>query len=260
MTETKTLTSKLRHLFLETFKLNCELDENEVTPEELSTINEISSDEIIDNLKELLTSLLLYKKATLHCEQVDLIKKSEQLEKMLQKTEAEVRNHIRTEHELKLHIESIQNHSEELETNISKLSSELKDLQDQLKTIKKPKETSEKDEIIKKLQKEIKSFKVFAGKIAVKALVTEKSKDKFEEVKQKIGEKGVELHKVQKIVGKAKIFRDRNRASRKSAHYSEGKVKGFDVSVSFTGLENNHCRSTSDNVRPKSANKRAPSR
>ncbi|MEW3935601.1 hypothetical protein, partial [Pseudomonas aeruginosa] len=48
-------------------------------------------------------------------EKGELKQRSEQFETMLQKAEAEVRNHIRIEHQLKLHIENHQNRIEELE-------------------------------------------------------------------------------------------------------------------------------------------------
>ena len=259
MTDLTNITSKLRVLFLESFMYNCKLEESDITEEEILTINEISADEIIDNLNDLVSSLLSYKKQTLSSEKVEILKKSEQLEKMLQKIEAEVRNHIRTEHELKLHIENIQNHSEELELNNSKLSSEVKQLQDQLKSGRKRGE-SDKEEAVKRLQKEMIEIKSIAGKIGLDGMNKKKSRDKFEEVKQRIGERGIELHKVQKGVCKAKVVRDRNKVSRKSAHFQEVKVKGSDATMGNLSFENKHVRSTSDNVRPRSAIKRPPSR
>ena len=105
----------LQQLFKYAFTTNCSLDEESVTSEEAKTLEELDSSEILENFKDVVLNLLKFKREYMDSEKGELKQRSEQFETMLQKAEAEVRNHIRIEHQLKLHIENHQNRIEELE-------------------------------------------------------------------------------------------------------------------------------------------------
>ena len=105
----------LKQLFRQAFVMNCSLDEESVTEEEAKDLKELSASEVLENLKGLVIELLKFKKDFKNSDTVELAQKSEKFEAMLQKLEAEVRNHIRIENQLKLHIENHQHRIDELE-------------------------------------------------------------------------------------------------------------------------------------------------
>lgn len=115
----------LQELFRYAYMLNCELVEEELSPEELETLNDLDTAEVLENFKDLVTDLLEYKRSSLKTEKSDLIQQNEQFEGMLQKLEAEVRNHIRIEQQLKLHLESSQAKLEEAEKTQASLKEQL---------------------------------------------------------------------------------------------------------------------------------------
>ena len=105
----------LFEIFRNAFVTNCHLDEASVTGEELETLDELSIEEVLENFNDLITDLLNFKREYKSTDQAELFQRSQKFESQLQKFEADVRNHISVEHQLKLHIESIQNKLEELE-------------------------------------------------------------------------------------------------------------------------------------------------
>ncbi|CAG9322199.1 unnamed protein product [Blepharisma stoltei] len=121
------LPKSLHEFFCYVFTSNCHIDEASVTSEEMRTLEELDSLEVLENLKEVVLELLRFKRDHKTSDNAELIQKSEQFETLLQKSEAEVRNHIRIEHQLKLHIESSQNRIDELEKLNSQLSKKLED-------------------------------------------------------------------------------------------------------------------------------------
>lgn len=84
--------------------------------------------------------------STIQKSEVSLPEPPKDYENMVQKLEAEVRNHIGVEQQLKLHIETMQSKIEELESKNTNLSDEIKKSQKLLK---------EKQEIIETQQKEL---------------------------------------------------------------------------------------------------------
>lgn len=273
MTDVNELTCHIRNLFLAVFSTNCALEGSEITQDEIETINEFDVFEILENLKEIINGLFSFKKECLTSEKAELVKRSEQFEKMLQKLEAEVRNHIRTEHELKLHIETNENHSEELKQQNTKQVFEIKELQDKLKYFKKaakPKDLTdkimkledlmrEKNEIIRKMEKDLGGLRTSFSKSDSDKHLGKKSKEKFEEMKQKIGEKVAGVQNLQGLLkDKVKVKRDRNQLNRKSANYVDGNPNKIAlIKLSQKLPEKKHNRSTSEHFRPKSAKRQA---
>ena len=83
---------------------------------------------------------------------------------MLQKLEADIRGHIRLEHEMKIHLDYLEGRVEELENTNLKVTSEkksltkkLKDLEEKLKTASEDAEKVEKRhrESVERLEREL---------------------------------------------------------------------------------------------------------
>ena len=105
----------LRTLFSYAFITNCSLDDESITTEESLTLKELETSEVLENFKDLVLNILKFKKESKLSTETELITRNNQFESGLQKLEAEVRNHIRIEHQLKLHIETSQQRINELE-------------------------------------------------------------------------------------------------------------------------------------------------
>lgn len=105
----------LTALFQHIYETNCELDGEEVTPEDRLTLTELSPLETLENLKDLTESLLGAKRQLKRTDKAELAERCDQFERLLQKLEGEVRTHIRVEQQLKLHAEATQARLEELQ-------------------------------------------------------------------------------------------------------------------------------------------------
>ena len=105
----------LQDLFKYAYVTNCTLEDEELTEEEKDTLEDLDSLEVLENFKDLVMDLLAFKREFRSSEKSELARRSEQFEGMLQKLESEVRNHIRVEQQLKLHLEAAQSRVEELE-------------------------------------------------------------------------------------------------------------------------------------------------
>ena len=118
-----------KDLFKENFISNCHLDDASVTIEELETLEELDHAEVLENFKDLLESLLTFKTNCKADSSGELATRCEQLEKMLQKQESEVRTHIRNEHQLKLHIDTTQQKFKELEDKYQEAQMTIKEME-----------------------------------------------------------------------------------------------------------------------------------
>jgi hypothetical protein len=105
----------VKDLFKTHFIANCHLDNASVTDEEIMTLEELDHLEVLENLKDLLESLVSFKRNMKESSSEELALRCEKLEKMLQKQEADVRKHISNEHQLKLLVEGLQQKNAELE-------------------------------------------------------------------------------------------------------------------------------------------------
>jgi DNA repair exonuclease SbcCD ATPase subunit len=283
MSTSKDLENRIRELFRHVFLANCLIEDSSMTKEEAETINQIDILDLAENLKEIVTELLEFKKEFATSDKAELVKRTEQFEIMLQKLEAEVRTHIRVEHQLKLHIETNQSHNDDLIAQNAKHLNDIKELQEKIKNFTRPKpekkdhkefiekiekleETlKKKDAVILKLETELKNFKSFADendKIIIKKS-RGKNGEEFEEIKQKFQEKAVGLQKLQKLIREksSKTTKERNRNLRKSINDSDIiRNKIADVKITSKIFGKSHMRSTSEQVRPKSVGIRPPSR
>lgn len=90
-------------------------------------------EEVLDNFKDLVKELLNFKRDYKSTDKAELAQRSVQFENLLQKLEAEVRNHISIEHQLKIIIENTQHKVDELEKFKSEAHLKLLDSDDRHK-------------------------------------------------------------------------------------------------------------------------------
>ena len=198
-------------LFRFAFITNCHLDEASVTGEELETLEELTTEEVFENFKDLINDLLNFKKDYKGSDKAELAQRSEQFENMLQKLEAEVRNHIRIEHQLKLHIESNQHKIEELERYKQETDEKLHQYEGKGKSdSRKVQSEQNKDKIVQKFEVECTKLKLLLEEkvkeceklkkeleIIKSAKYPEKNSASIETLKKKMEEKVGDFSKIQ---------------------------------------------------------------
>lgn len=111
----QTVETGLTALFQHVYTTNCELEGEEITSEDHLTLLELSPLETLENLKDLIESLLSSKRQLKRTDKAELAERCDQFERLLQKLEGEVRVHIRVEQQLKLHAEATQAKLDELQ-------------------------------------------------------------------------------------------------------------------------------------------------
>lgn len=263
-------------LFKSAFITNCELDGSSVTEEEQSTLEELDSEEVLENLKDLLNDLLAFKQKFKQSNEEEIVERSLQFEAMIQKLEGEVRNHIGVEHQLKLHVENTQAKVEELE-HLNEVN------QKKLKALETP-SNSKKEEYEKKIESLVKSGekkdkivqKLESENAKMKKIMEEKSSEiealkrnsvKPEILRKRLDDRNDETNKI-RIDNKQpfKVTRDMLRAAKKRAEtdvYRNSPAPYIpkdnkSISRGHKSTSKQHVRSISDN-RSYFA-KRAPSR
>lgn len=267
------VSSILRNLLRQVFVYNCQIENSQITPEEDKDIQDLPILEIIENLKELIYNLLQFKQQMANTEIDEVNKRSEQFEKMLQKSEAEVRNHIRTENQLKLVIENNQSQIEELEKQNLKSVKEVKKIHDRLKAMQRLKSDSmlvekiqqleenlkDKERIVGKLENEILSYKGNLARSDSDFMLVGKNNEKVEEAKFRVIEGFVGGNKIKKFVNEKPMRPLRDRNVRKSAAEND-LTRNIIYDKMLIKPEKIHFRSTSESIRPKSVGRRIPSR
>ena len=187
----------IRQLFTYAFITNCSLDEESITSTESKTLEELDQSEVLENLKDLVLSLLKFKSNFKSSDKLELVTRTEQFETLLQKHEAEIRNHIRIEHQLKLHIENSQHRIDELEKAHDLDKNYIEELEEKYskKGLKNSEfnkgKKSELEEKIKSLletieKKEKNTQKVEYENMKLRTLLEEKARE-FELVKKELG-------------------------------------------------------------------------
>ena len=106
---------KIHELFKDCFIQNCTLDEDEVNETELETLDGLEPEEVYENLKELLTTLIQFKKSIKNSEVKELTQRLLIFEKMIQKLESDIRSHISVQHQMRLDMETYELKIEELQ-------------------------------------------------------------------------------------------------------------------------------------------------
>jgi hypothetical protein len=113
------MTEEVFHQISDTFKhyfiQNCQLDEDEVNELELETLNNLEPEEVHENLKELLSSLVNFKKTVKNTDVKELTQRLIVFEKMIQKLESDIRSHISIQHQMRLDMEAYEFKIEELQ-------------------------------------------------------------------------------------------------------------------------------------------------
>jgi len=196
----------LKDLFTYSFIANCTLDDESMTSEESKTLEELNPAEILENFKDLILNLLRFKKEYKSSDKAELAQRNEQFESLLQKLEAEVRNHIRVEHQLKLHIESNQNKIEDLERFKTEAQEKLSLYEDGKNT-----GGSKGEKNVQKVEAECLKLKLLLEdkvleceklkkELENKGKKQEKSSSSIDYLKKRMEEKVSELSKIQKIM------------------------------------------------------------
>lgn len=265
MSETAQFEKLLKDFFTEIFYEKCVIEDSSVTSEEQESINSLTFIEVLDNLKNMFMELMNFKKSFLTQDKFEILKTNEKFEAMLQKLEAEVRNHIRVEHQLKLHIENNQNHSEELENMNQKLIAQIKELADKGKAVGKVEVKGVMERIMKLeavvAKKDLQIAKLETENLKLRKMLDGKENGKKGDVdglKQKCEENVYELYKLEQVLKEKAVrgvMRERNRNCRKSnveTEISQCKVKDINR-ASAKNLGKAHARSSSEQVRPASA-------
>ena len=106
---------KIHDTFKEYFIQNCNLDEDEINEVELETLQSLEPEEVHENLKELLDSLLTFKKTVKNSDVKELTQRLLVFEKMIQKLESDIRSHISIQHQMRLDMEAYEFKIEELQ-------------------------------------------------------------------------------------------------------------------------------------------------
>ena len=279
MSGRKEFEKKIKELLREIFIEKCHVDEASMTEEEEDSIRLLDGNEAIENLRDIFKELIAFKREYVRLDKAELIKRSEQFEGMLQKLEAEVRNHISVEHQLKLHIENNQSQTEELEIQNHKYTAQIRELNEKIKNLakgsierKESKDSIEKigklESIVVKKDATIRTLEAEIIKLKKQSEQGTKENNKskgeikngkgkneeLEEIKQKFEEKAVDLLKIEQILREKstpKPMKERNRSLRKSINDNEvGKHKIGESKYNVKINSRSHSRSTSDQVRP----------
>lgn len=287
----------LLEIFKEAFVTNCHIDDSSVTSEELSTLEDLDKQEILENLQELLSKLLKCKQEFKESDRAELADRTGQFESIIQKLEGDIRSHISIEHQLKLHLENTQGKVDEIEKSYKNALETIKmlgckankenhreDSKENLKRDYENKLNKLKEDSKRKDQRMLK----LAGELTkMKTLYTEqsteieklKTKPKHENktlrdlscLKRKLGEKSAELGKMQQQIreriteSSQKVSKNR-RSNRKSlADQEVTKIfmtkdpsKNEQVPFKNRPATRAHCRSSSEYS--KISTIRAPSR
>lgn len=277
------LENAVTSLFRQSFITNCHLDEASITGEELDTLDELSIEEVMENFNDLLNELLNFKRDYKASDKAELVQRSEQFENMLQKLEAEVRNHISIEHQLKLHIETGQNKTEELEKFRSEAEAKISAYEKKFEKNKNGKRDEKKDMALLKFEVECSKLKSLLEekakeceklkKVIEKLKRPEAGSSSIEFLKKRLEEKASELGKIQQIMKEkadksgVKYFERKHKRSHEDGHRNtpspfrprkETDATTWTDSRPSTAKRvpsRSHVRSNSDQVRPFSTKK-----
>lgn len=263
MSENQNFEKLLKDFFSEIFYEKCVIEDSSVTSEEQDSINSLTFIEVLENLKNLFMELMNFKKSFLTQDKFEILKTNEKFEAMLQKLEAEVRNHIRVEHQLKLHIENNQSHSEELEAINQKLIAQIKELgEGKGKGVGKVEVKGVMERIVRLEgivgKKDTQIAKLEADNLRLRRMLDGKENGKRGDVegfKQKCEENFSDLFKLEQVLKEKStrgVMRERNRSNRKSNVETEiSQIRAKEVNkASAKSLSKVHSRSTSEQVRP----------
>lgn len=95
-------------------------------PPELSQVLRLDPVEALVQIRSTVTDLLRFKRSVILTREYEGMKTAQQYESALQKLESEVRNHIKVEQQLKIHIENVHGRIEEAERDNERLKREFR--------------------------------------------------------------------------------------------------------------------------------------
>ena len=221
-------------------------------------MEELDALEILENFKDVIVDLLNFKKDCKSADIAELAQRNEQFENMLQKLEAEVRTHVRIEHQLKLHIETTQAKQEETQKKYKRAKLKIKELEathnKHLDLEHKLKRTEAK------LAKKCREVDTLKSQLEALKIAENRPDTSSGFLKKRVELKAMEIGKLQQMV--CDVSKGRPKSSRKSLGESEfGKSYSH---IKKEGSESKHrvpnkksCKSMRGHFRSHSDNKSA---
>ena len=119
---------RIHKLFWEVYSRNCEIENMELTKDDLESIRKFDREKLYKTFRNLIHNLLDFKSKAKSTEIKELIDKNRQFESMITKLEADSRSHIAKHYQLRLEIESQKNTIEEMNNEVLCGRSEIKQL------------------------------------------------------------------------------------------------------------------------------------
>ena len=113
-------------VFLHTEQSSFPHDDSLPPPPDLSQVLRLDPADALVQIRSTVTDLLRFKRSVLLSREYEGIKTAQQYEGALQKLESEVRNHIKVEQQLKIHIENVHGRIEEAERDNERLKKEIR--------------------------------------------------------------------------------------------------------------------------------------
>lgn len=239
----------IKNLYSHTYLTNSSLDDDNILAEDPKDFESLSSSDLQSNFKELIISLLNFKKLNKHSEKAELVQRSDQFEKLLQKFESEVKNHYRVENQLKMHIENYQEKIEALEKAESLDLNRIKELEEKCNKKKNPK-SSEIDRVRKEMEERLRNslenvekkdkalHKIEYENIKLKTLLEEKTRE-YDSIQK-------ELVKIKKITPRKKVVQGMYKIDVIKVNFEPNQSRNsFDSSSSSRGYGNRNRKRSS---------------
>jgi len=152
-------------VFLHTELSSFPHDDSLPPPPELSQVLRLDPAEALVQIRSTVTDLLRFKRSVLLTREYDGMKTAQQYESALQKLESEVRNHIKVEQQLKIHIENVHGRIEEAERDNERLKREFRSGKDSEDSSRRLQESQTLRHSAKRDQAKIAELEKLAGRL-----------------------------------------------------------------------------------------------
>lgn len=153
----------LEGLFRYAYSINSGIEDSSGTTDDSKSFESLDTSEVQDSLKDLVISLLTFKSQYKDTDKAELVLRTEQFESLLQKLEAELRNHITVENQLKIHIEHHESQIEELEKAEKTDKKVIRKLEGKF-NVKKQAKNTEAEKVRKEMEEKIRELEEIAEK------------------------------------------------------------------------------------------------
>lgn len=186
--------NKLQQVFWELFVKNCEIDGEDISDEDLTTVQNMDKSKLLKVFKNFVEKLLDFKDKVKTLDVKELVDRSQKFESIITKLENDIRAHIGMHYRLKVEIDSYKSAIEDMGKELNGNESEVKRLRQ---------------------------------KISLQDKIIEKFKEKFEGKKKTQSRIKIEIDPDNRVKTPAKVLTERSRSSS-----GLGKIIGIDKSKS----------------------------